>query len=165
MRIGEFARQAGVSPRSLRHYEEAGLLVPARTSAGYRDYSPKDLDAVARIRPILATGLGVAAARRYLTASRSPVMIEPSPSPCAPTCAASLRRSRRGSPGTGVAWRASRTPSTASGLQLGKKSEDDADQAPEGLTDVTGLARPRGGRRRAPLLPGDRLCPSTRKHE
>ena len=66
MRIGEFARQAGVSPRSLRHYEEAGLLVPARTSAGYRDYSPKDLDAVARIRPILATGLGVAAARRYL---------------------------------------------------------------------------------------------------
>ena len=27
MRIGEFARQAGVSPRSLRHYEEAGLLV------------------------------------------------------------------------------------------------------------------------------------------
>ena len=66
VRIGEFARQAGVSPRSLRHYEEAGLLVPARTSAGYRDYSPKDLDAVARIRPILATGLGVAAARRYL---------------------------------------------------------------------------------------------------
>lgn len=66
VRIGEFARQAGVSPRSLRHYEEAGLLVPERTSAGYRDYSPKDLDAVARIRPILATGLGIAAARRYL---------------------------------------------------------------------------------------------------
>lgn len=66
MRIGEFARQAGVSPRSLRHYEEAGLLVPTRTSAGYRNYSLKDLDAVARIRPILATGLGVAAARRYL---------------------------------------------------------------------------------------------------
>ena len=58
MRIGEFARQAGVSPRSLRHYEEAGLLVPERTSAGYRDYRPEDLDVVARIRPILATGLG-----------------------------------------------------------------------------------------------------------
>ena len=34
-----------------------------------------------------------------------------------------------------------------------------------GSADVTGLARPRGGRRRAPLPPGDRLCPSTRKHE
>ena len=66
MRIGEFAQQAGVSPRSLRHYEEAGLLVPERTSAGYRDYRPEDLDVVARIRPILATGRGVAAARRYL---------------------------------------------------------------------------------------------------
>ncbi|TFH51552.1 MerR family transcriptional regulator [Actinomyces viscosus] len=66
MRIGEFAKRAGVSPRSLRHYEDAGLLVPARTSAGYRDYSLEDLDVVARIRPILATGLGVAAARRYL---------------------------------------------------------------------------------------------------
>lgn len=66
MRIGEFARQAGVSPRSLRHYEEAGLLVPERTSAGYRDYRLEDLDVVARIRPILATGLGVTAARRYL---------------------------------------------------------------------------------------------------
>ncbi|MFC2285407.1 MAG: hypothetical protein ACFNLH_07920 [Corynebacterium matruchotii] len=32
-------------------------------------------------------------------------------------------------------------------------------------TDVTGLARPWGGRRRVPLLAGDRLCPSTRKHE
>lgn len=66
MRIGELARAAGVSPRSLRHYEEAGLLTPVRTSAGYRDYSPEDLDVVARIRPILDAGLGVAAARRYL---------------------------------------------------------------------------------------------------
>ena len=132
VRIGEFARQAGVSPRSLRHYEEAGLLVPARTSAGYRDYSPKDLDAVARIRPILATGLGVAAARRYLDCVEVAVTIEPSPSPCAPICVASLRRSRSGSPGTAVAWRASRTPSTASGLRLGKRSEDDTAQTPVG---------------------------------
>ena len=37
--------------------------------------------------------------------------------------------------------------------------------AAEGSTDVTGLARPWGGRRRALLLVGDRLCPSTSKHE
>ncbi len=66
MRIGEFAQMAGVSARALRHYESARLLVPARTPRGYRDYSIDDLGTVERIRLILATGLGVAAARRYL---------------------------------------------------------------------------------------------------
>ena len=66
MRIGEFAQMAGVSARALRHYETARLLVPARTSGGYRDYTAEDLDTVERIRLILGTGLGVAAARRYL---------------------------------------------------------------------------------------------------
>lgn len=66
MRIGEFAQMAGVSARALRHYETARLLVPTRTSGGYRDYTAEDLDTVERIRLILGTGLGVAAARRYL---------------------------------------------------------------------------------------------------
>jgi DNA-binding transcriptional MerR regulator len=39
MRIGELARQAGVSTRTLRHYEELGLLTPRRTANGYWDYA------------------------------------------------------------------------------------------------------------------------------
>jgi DNA-binding transcriptional MerR regulator len=39
MRIGELARQAGVSTRTLRHYEGLGLLTPRRTANGYRDYA------------------------------------------------------------------------------------------------------------------------------
>ena len=44
-RIGEVARFAHVSVRTLHHYEEVGLLKPSyRTEAGYRCYSDADLD-------------------------------------------------------------------------------------------------------------------------
>jgi DNA-binding transcriptional MerR regulator len=50
-RIGEVAEQAGVSTRTLRYYQEIGLLDPAGVSSGgSRRYSPRD---VARLRRIL----------------------------------------------------------------------------------------------------------------
>lgn len=39
MRISELAQRTGVSAHALRHYERLGLLLPARTAGGYRDYS------------------------------------------------------------------------------------------------------------------------------
>jgi MerR family copper efflux transcriptional regulator len=39
MRISELAKRTGVTPHALRHYERLGLLVPARTAGGYRDYA------------------------------------------------------------------------------------------------------------------------------
>lgn len=48
--VGEAARLAGVTVRTLHHYGEIGLLVPAgRSPAGYRQYSDADLDRLARI--------------------------------------------------------------------------------------------------------------------
>src|SRR5690349_4031880 len=48
MRIGQLAAQAGYSVRTIRFYEQSGLLpTPDRTSGGYRDY---DVDAVTRLR-------------------------------------------------------------------------------------------------------------------
>lgn len=38
MRISELARRTGVTVHALRHYERMGLLLPARTASGYRDY-------------------------------------------------------------------------------------------------------------------------------
>lgn len=38
MRISELAQRTGVSVHALRHYERIGLLAPARTPGGYRDY-------------------------------------------------------------------------------------------------------------------------------
>ena len=38
MRISDLAQRTGVSAHALRHYERLGLLLPARTSGGYREY-------------------------------------------------------------------------------------------------------------------------------
>jgi DNA-binding transcriptional MerR regulator len=51
MRIGELARELGVSADTLRFYEREGLLPrPPRTENGYRDYGPAELE---RIRLLL----------------------------------------------------------------------------------------------------------------
>ena len=48
MRIGQLAAQTGYSVRTIRFYEQNGILpTPDRTSGGYRDY---DQDAVTRLR-------------------------------------------------------------------------------------------------------------------
>ena len=45
MNVGEVAALAGVTVRTLHHYDRIGLLSPSgRTGAGYRQYAPADLD-------------------------------------------------------------------------------------------------------------------------
>ncbi|GAB3485991.1 MULTISPECIES: heavy metal-responsive transcriptional regulator [Nocardioides] len=67
MRIGELAEASGTTAKTLRFYEEQGLLPAAeRTPAGYRDYTP---DAVGRIDFIhrgQAAGLTLAQVRQIL---------------------------------------------------------------------------------------------------
>ncbi len=53
LRIGEAAERAGVSTRTLRWYEEIGLLVPAGHSAGgARRYGHDDLQRIIHIREL-----------------------------------------------------------------------------------------------------------------
>lgn len=53
LRIGEAAEQAGTSCRTLRYYEELGLLRPARHSeGGARRYTPDDVARLRRIREL-----------------------------------------------------------------------------------------------------------------
>jgi DNA-binding transcriptional MerR regulator len=66
MRIGELAKRAGISERSLRYYEEQGLLHPARTPSGYRVYAESDVDIVRHVRMLLAAGLNTAFIREVL---------------------------------------------------------------------------------------------------
>ncbi len=48
--VGNVAAISGVTVRTLHHYEEFGLLVPAgRSDAGYRQYSEADCDRLSRI--------------------------------------------------------------------------------------------------------------------
>jgi DNA-binding transcriptional MerR regulator len=57
MRIGELARRTGVSVRSLRYYEQQGLLAAGRTEGGHRDYPDRVVDRVIRIQELFAAGL------------------------------------------------------------------------------------------------------------
>jgi DNA-binding transcriptional MerR regulator len=48
--VGQVARLAGVSVRTLHHYDDIGLLVPgAHSRAGYRQYSDADLERLQRV--------------------------------------------------------------------------------------------------------------------
>jgi DNA-binding transcriptional MerR regulator len=57
MRIGELARRAGVSVRSLRYYEEQGLLVSTRSASGQRHYAEEDVARVVFLQRMYAAGL------------------------------------------------------------------------------------------------------------
>lgn len=58
MKIGELAKATGVSVRSLRYYEQQGLLTAERTENGYREYNRMVVDQVNTIQFYLSLGLG-----------------------------------------------------------------------------------------------------------
>ncbi|MCV4234784.1 MerR family transcriptional regulator [Virgibacillus sp. LDC1] len=57
MKIGELAARTGVSIRSLRYYEQQGLLTPVRNENGYREYSMLAEEQVRTIQLYLNLGL------------------------------------------------------------------------------------------------------------
>ncbi len=57
MKIGELARRTGVSVRSLRYYDEQGLVKPLRQENGYREYSALAEEQVRTIQFYLSLGL------------------------------------------------------------------------------------------------------------
>jgi MerR family copper efflux transcriptional regulator len=67
MQIGELADRAGVSAKTIRYYEEVGVLdAPNRTSNGYRDYSAETIDRLGFIRASQAIGLTLGEIREIL---------------------------------------------------------------------------------------------------
>ncbi len=51
MQIGEVAERTGLTPRTLRYYEEMGLLSPAsRLNGGFRQYGEADIERLERIK-------------------------------------------------------------------------------------------------------------------
>jgi DNA-binding transcriptional MerR regulator len=58
LKIGDFARIAGTNLRTLRYYEELGLLQPAhRSQGGFRYYRETDLHRLNMIRDLQELGL------------------------------------------------------------------------------------------------------------
>ena len=69
LKIGEFASLAGTNLRTLRYYEELGLLIPAeRSQGGFRYYRPTDLNRVQMIHYLQELGLQLETIRDLLDA-------------------------------------------------------------------------------------------------
>jgi DNA-binding transcriptional MerR regulator len=66
MRIGELAEQVGTSTRTLRYYEQRGLLRARRTSSGYRDYDQEDARLVREIRTLIGIGFDLEETRPFV---------------------------------------------------------------------------------------------------
>ncbi|GAA4629961.1 redoxin family protein [Actinoallomurus vinaceus] len=66
MRIGELARRAGVTTKTVRYYESLELITPARLPNGYRDYSEHDVRLVREVRALSELGLRVEQTRPFL---------------------------------------------------------------------------------------------------
>ena len=67
MRIGELAAAAGTTTKTLRFYEESGLLPQTERAAnGYRDYGPEALSRLDFIRRGRGAGLSLAQIREVI---------------------------------------------------------------------------------------------------
>ncbi|MGQ0845085.1 MAG: MerR family transcriptional regulator [Sporichthyaceae bacterium] len=67
MHIGELAERTGMSLRTLRHYDEIGLLAPSgRTDGGFRIYTESDLQRLLVIRRMKPLGFSLAEMHRAL---------------------------------------------------------------------------------------------------
>jgi DNA-binding transcriptional MerR regulator len=71
VRIGELGERAGVSTRTLRHYEELGLLPARRRANGYREYDEVDLRLLAEIRELVERGFALEETRPFLDCLRA----------------------------------------------------------------------------------------------
>lgn len=67
MQIGELAKLSNTSAKTIRFYEDSGLLPPpARTASGYRDYGPEVVERIRFIHRGQAAGLTLQKVRQIL---------------------------------------------------------------------------------------------------
>jgi DNA-binding transcriptional MerR regulator len=67
-RIGGIAERLGVSPRTIKYYEELGLIQPeARSEGGFRLYGKEEVQQLERILRLKSIGYSLAAIRELLT--------------------------------------------------------------------------------------------------
>lgn len=66
MKIGEVARGAGVSTKTVRYYESLGLFSVERLPNGYRDYDPSHVELVREIQSLGTLGIGAEQTRPFL---------------------------------------------------------------------------------------------------
>jgi MerR family copper efflux transcriptional regulator len=75
MTIGDASRRTGWTPRMLRYLEQEGLVVPARSDAGYRRYGIRELNQLNALADLRARfDVGLAELEFALRLRREPVL-------------------------------------------------------------------------------------------
>jgi DNA-binding transcriptional MerR regulator len=60
------AKLVGLSPHTLRYYEQEGLVRPGRNAAGYREYSAADLRRLVFLTRMRMSGMSMRDLKRYI---------------------------------------------------------------------------------------------------
>jgi Cu(I)-responsive transcriptional regulator len=66
MNIGDAAQQSGLPAKTIRYYEEIGLLRPGRSENGYRDYAAADIHKLRFLQRSRGLGFSVDECRQLL---------------------------------------------------------------------------------------------------
>ncbi len=67
MNIGDAAAQSGLPAKTIRYYEDIGLVAPARSNNGYRDFSDTDLHKLAFVQRARSLGFSIEECRALLS--------------------------------------------------------------------------------------------------
>jgi Cu(I)-responsive transcriptional regulator len=67
MNIGAASEKSGLPPKTIRYYEDIGLLSPARADNGYRDYSAADVHRLKFVQRARSLGFSVEECRQLLS--------------------------------------------------------------------------------------------------
>ncbi len=70
MNVGDAARRSGLPAKTIRYYEEIGLIAPDRLTNGYRDYSAEDLHFLIFLRRAMGLGFGIEECRTLMALYR-----------------------------------------------------------------------------------------------
>ncbi|GAB5438854.1 Cu(I)-responsive transcriptional regulator [Falsiruegeria mediterranea] len=66
MNIGDVAAQTGLPPKTIRYYEDIGLVVPGRSDNGYRQFRDQDLHKLTFLGRARALGFTIEDCRTLL---------------------------------------------------------------------------------------------------
>jgi DNA-binding transcriptional MerR regulator len=77
MRIGGLASRSATSARSIRYYEQQGLMVARRQANGYRDYDQAHLRLVGELRSLLVNGFDLEEIRPFVDCLHAGIQARP----------------------------------------------------------------------------------------